>query len=139
VLLLYWNDLPARVPTHFGATGVADRWGFKRHMILLPVIALSVYIVITLAVRFGNPGNSLLAVTTENEERQKAVMTRLAAWIQAEIVWLFALIEWQSIRVAMGRAEGLGGWFLPAVLLGNLRDGWLSYLAQLSTALSTPL
>lgn len=117
LLLILWNDLPERVPIHFGITGVADRWGSKQHLILLPLIALGIYIVLTIALRLGNPGNSLIAITPENAERQKVLMTRMIAWIQAETLWLFTLVEWQSIRVAMGRANGLGGQFLPIVLV----------------------
>ena len=123
LLLLFWNELPVRIPTHFGITGVADGWGSKQSMILLPVVALAVYGVLTIAVQIGNPGNSLITITPENEERQKALMTSLLGWIKAESVWLFVFIEWQSIQVAMSRAQGLGGLFLPvtlAVIFGTI-------------------
>ena len=81
VLMMFWNELPERVPIHFGAAG-----------------------------------NSLIAITPENAGRQKDVTLMLTSWVKAEIVWMFVFTEWQSIQVAMGRAGGLGGQFLPIVL-----------------------
>lgn len=117
VLLTYWNELPEKVPTHFNAAGVANGWGGRGSLIQLPVIALATYLIVTLAVHFGNPGNSLIAITPENAERQKWVTLQLTAWIKTQIVWLFTFIEWQSIQVATGRAAGLGWQFLPVTLL----------------------
>ena len=131
VLPMCWNDLPERVPIHFGVTGVADGWGPKQHMLLLPLMALAIYIIVTIAVHFGAAGNSLITITPENAERQKEVTLMLTSWIKGEILWLFVFIQWQSIQVAMGRADGLGGQFLLAtllVILGNVGYYvWRSY------------
>lgn len=39
------------------------------------------------------------------------------SWLKTEIVFLFAFIEWQTIQLAMGKADGVGIWFLPGTLL----------------------
>ena len=114
---MYWGDLPGMVPVHFGFSGVADRWGPKWNMFLLPLVALGIYIAVTLAVRIGGGGNSLIAITRENAERQRAAMMALTSWIMAEVVWLFVFIEWRTIQVAIGRADGLSWQFLPIVVL----------------------
>ncbi len=38
---------------------------------------------------------------------------RCAGWI----VWLFAYIQWKTIQVALGQADGLGSAFLPVFLV----------------------
>lgn len=38
---------------------------------------------------------------------------RCADWI----VWLFAYIQWKTIQVALGQADGLGSAFLPVFLV----------------------
>ena len=81
VLMMFWNELPERVPIHCGAAG-----------------------------------NSLIAITQENAGRQKDLTLMLTSWVTVEIFMMFVIIEGQSIQVAMGRADGLGGQFLPIVL-----------------------
>ena len=130
-LLMHWSMLPDKVPVHFNIMGTPDRWGGKSTLILMPVIAFSTYLIVTLAVHFGRPGNSLVAITPENAERQAEVTVKLTSWIKTEIVWLFAFIEWQSIQVAIGRATGLTWQFLPVtrlVIFGTIGYYiWLSY------------
>ena len=40
----------------------------------------------------------------------------MMGWLKAELTWLFAYIVWAVIRVALGRANGLGWAFLPLAL-----------------------
>lgn len=37
-LAVIWNDLPARIPTHFGYSGEPDRFGEKNEILIAPVI-----------------------------------------------------------------------------------------------------
>ena len=37
-LALIWGDLPARIPTHFGINGEADKFGEKNSILLAPVV-----------------------------------------------------------------------------------------------------
>ena len=37
VAVVYYIQLPERVPVHFSASGVPDRWGSKSELLLLPV------------------------------------------------------------------------------------------------------
>ncbi|NMC28218.1 MAG: DUF1648 domain-containing protein, partial [Syntrophomonadaceae bacterium] len=39
VLIKWWHQLPAVVPSHFGATGLPNAWGAKSSLFLLPAIA----------------------------------------------------------------------------------------------------
>ena len=38
--LIFWNQLPAQFPTHFGTDGNPDAWGGKLFVVLLPLILL---------------------------------------------------------------------------------------------------
>jgi hypothetical protein len=40
--------------------------------------------------------------------------------LKAQVVWLFAYLQWQMIQVALGNSTGLGAWFIVVVLLAFL-------------------
>ncbi|MEG0290835.1 MAG: DUF1648 domain-containing protein [Erysipelotrichaceae bacterium] len=42
-LLLNWSNFPERIPGHYNAAGVVDRWGDKVELLVLPIVAF-VYI-----------------------------------------------------------------------------------------------
>lgn len=49
-LITIWNELPAQVPVHFNAHGVANKWAEKRILIFLPcMIPLAIYTIMRLA------------------------------------------------------------------------------------------
>ena len=37
-LVLYWRDIPQKVPMHFNAAGQIDRWGSKAELLILSLI-----------------------------------------------------------------------------------------------------
>lgn len=121
---LSWPDMPPTIPTHFGASGRADAWGGRETLFILPAIAMAlVYIPMTILSRFPHLFNYPWSITEANAARQYHLARVLLAFMKAETVWLFAYIEWQTIQVALGKAEGLGAAFLPVfmgVVFGTL-------------------
>jgi uncharacterized membrane protein len=51
-VVIYYNELPSIIPTHFGATGEPDGYGNKWLLFLLPAIAVAIYLTATLADKF---------------------------------------------------------------------------------------
>lgn len=102
--LAEYADLPDQVPRHFNHVGVADGWGHKSVLFLLPILGVFQYGLLTV---LG------FAVSREVQGRNPAL---LLALLKLEIVWLFAYIEWRTILVAREMAEGLGILFLPILL-----------------------
>ena len=39
-LLVSWSSIPEQIPTHFDAAGIANAWGSRRSILVLPVISL---------------------------------------------------------------------------------------------------
>ena len=112
-----WAALPEKVPVHFGPSGQPDRWGSKAEFLWLPLLALGLYAVLTWVGGKARHFNYPWPVTEANAGRQYGLAKSLVAAIKAETMWLFAVITWQSVRVASGAAAGLGEAFLPAALL----------------------
>lgn len=120
-----WSRLPDRIPTHFGLDGQADAWthtsGFT--WFVVPGIAL------TLVGGIGwlrgliprKPGWVNLPdrtrLTDLSEVARRPVLEMLSgflAWVQTEILAIFALVQFGTYRTAMG---GSGQGVMILVLL----------------------
>lgn len=118
-----WASLPARFPTHFGASGLPDAWGGRESLLILLAVSLILYPLLTVLSYFPHIYNYPWRITEENAERQYRLARSLMLWIKVEMLWLFGYIQWSSIQVALGKAAGLGTAFLPitlAVAFGTL-------------------
>ena len=110
------KPLPARIPTHFNAAGQPDGWGVPAMLWLMPVVAIVIYLLMTLVGRY--PAAFHFPVRTPTARRQlEAISLGMLSWLKAEVVCLFAWIQYQTIQFAR-RGEGtLSPFFLPAVLV----------------------
>lgn len=117
LIINYWSALPAQVPSHFGIGGQADAWSGKIVLIILPVVSIFLYILLTFAGRIPHLGNYAVAITAENAERQYHLARQFLTILKAELVWVFTLINWAAIGVALERCEGLGVMFLPIFMV----------------------
>ena len=121
-----WPDVPARVPTHFGADGVPDAWSDRSvsSWFGLPLVGLALAAVMEWAVwlirRPGAPGLNLPneeALRALPPERQRPVVDRVARWlyrIGALTLAGFGLIQGGAWAEAHG-ADG-SGWVLAGAL-----------------------
>jgi hypothetical protein len=98
--------LPDRVPRHFNLRGEPDAWAAQDQIWLLPVAAFLLYVLVTLPLLLGwsPPSLSPLGLT-------------FLALLKGEWLLCFLWIEWRTVEVAHGRAQGLGVAFLPVWLL----------------------
>ena len=110
-LVLYWKDIPQKVPMHFNAAGQIDRWGSKAELLILPVIALLLYLLMTVVEQFPGAWNTGVKVTEENRERVYALLGHMLSTLKFLIMVMFA---WITLWCAL--AKPLPVWFLPVVL-----------------------
>jgi hypothetical protein len=75
------------------------------------------YLMLTVANRYPHKFNYLWPITAQNAREQYRLARLLLVWLKAEVIILFTFLEWATIRVALGQAEGLGVIFLPVVLV----------------------
>ncbi len=115
-----WTTLADRIPTHFGVSGQPDKWGSKVELLVLPGLSLLLYALLTWIGRYAHKFNYPWDVTEQNAARQYQLGKSLVIVIKAQVMWLFAIITWQSVRVAMGQPEGLGPAFVPVVLIVSM-------------------
>jgi uncharacterized membrane protein len=115
-LALEWAHLPDRVPTHFGLTGQPDEFGSRSTLLVLPAIALVLYIVLTAVARYPACFNYPVAVTRLNRAALQDLVIDMLTWLKAEIVWIFAWITFAAASTARGQSSGLGPAFTPVSL-----------------------
>ena len=103
--LIHFNDLPEEIPIHYNAKGVPDGFDTRIHTWGLPLIATLLFL--------------LLGGLQKRTGIQK-IELKLLQWMQLLILGTFTYIQLQTFFVAVNKSNGLGGWFLPTVVIGFL-------------------
>ena len=109
----HWFSLPDRVPSNFDATGTPTAWRSPSFYLILPLISLSIYAGTTWVARYPHKLNYPVSITPSNAARQYLIALRMLRLMKAEIVLLFAHIQYTTYDISQGTAEGLGSWHLP--------------------------
>ena len=109
--------LPDRIPTHFNAAGQADGWGPPAMLLVFPVMATAIYLLMTLVSRFPAAFNYPVRVTIQNREQLQNLALGMIAWLKAELVILFTVIDWGAIRAARQPGSGLSPLLMPVTLV----------------------
>src|SRR5665647_1280270 len=97
-----WADLPNTVPIHFNGAGDADGWGSRYVLIILPLLALVLFIGLSVISKYPYKFNYLVEITEENARKQYTNGRLLVSWLKLEIVLLFGYIEWYIVHAVMG-------------------------------------
>lgn len=103
--LIHFNDLPEEIPIHYNAKGVPDGFDTRIHIWGLPLIANLLFL--------------LLGGLQKRTGIQK-IELQLLQWMQLLILGTFTYIQLQTFFVAVNKSNGLGGWFLPTLVIGFL-------------------
>ena len=107
VIVEFWQLLPDRIPIHFDYRGLADAWGDKVTIWIVPAVAAIIFAVLTAVSRYPHTFNYPVPITSENARRQYLLGRALLVWLKAEICWLLAFVVRQQILVALGNAQRL--------------------------------
>ncbi len=97
--------LPASIPTHFNFKGEVDSWGGKETILILGVGIVVLYGILTFVSRIPHLYNYPWEITEENAARQYRLARTFITMLKTEIVWLFAGIIGETVRVALGQSN----------------------------------
>jgi hypothetical protein len=92
------NRLADRIPTHFGPDGQPNAWGDPKMLLMLPAVAVFLYILMTVAGRFPNAFNYPVRVTAQNRPRLQRIALNMIAWLTLETVSLFAALQYFIVQ-----------------------------------------
>jgi uncharacterized membrane protein len=111
----HWSALPEMVPIHFGLLGQPDGWAPKGGAILMPVLAVFMYIMMSIG-EASKKFNLPWEITDSNREKIEGMARNLLFVLKVEISVLFAYIQIALVQTALQRMNGLGVWFGPVFI-----------------------
>lgn len=114
IVLTNYSKLPATIPTHYNAAGIADNHGDKTTIFLLPIIATVVFAVMTIISQFPHIFNKTASIQTPASYADAA---RMLCYLKLAIALVFFWIVFKTVQAPEGKAAGLGKWFLPVALV----------------------
>lgn len=117
LVLYHYSALPAEIPTHFYAAGVADKYGSKATILLLPVIGTIMFVGLTVLNNFPHVFNYPTRITPQNAAKQYSMATKFIRLLKTILLIVFLIILYLTIQTATGKTNGLGHWFLPFCLV----------------------
>ncbi|MEM7575143.1 MAG: DUF1648 domain-containing protein [Bacteroidota bacterium] len=120
IVLFYYGDLPAKVPTHFDLNGEADAFGNKIWLWFLPALNLGLYALLGNIHRLPKSMfNYPVKLTKENEERQFDNIVLMNQVLRAFLCLGIAYTCWSIVATALGRSSGLSDWFFWVFTMGT--------------------
>ena len=111
-LYLSWNTIPDKIPGHYNAAGVMDRWGNKSELLFTPITVLVMYIGITLVESFPQIWNTGIQITEANRERVYRILKNLIGTVKTIVVVMFIFIT-----LNQSLSKPFPQWFLPVFLI----------------------
>lgn len=117
--------LPEQIPTHFGINGNPDAWGSSRMLLVLPVVAVAIYLLMSVVSRYPSAFNFPVRVTPANRGRLEAIALDMIAWLKAELACLFAGLQVFVVRAAVHPERGFPAALMPVALVAIFATiGW---------------
>ena len=109
-----YSKLPAVIVTHFNIAGRVDGYGPKATILILPLVALGVYVLMTFIERLPpRMINTPFPLTDENRSRVLAVTYEMTSWINAWTQLIFVVLTTMTINVTTtGAAQSGEGMYL---------------------------
>jgi uncharacterized membrane protein len=120
MVLWYWPQLPATIPTHFNAAGEADGWGSKGMLWMLPGISVVLVAGMLALQRVPWIANTPIAIDETNAQRQYGLIVRLLSVLGLCVSAIFLLIVIETIVVALGGQGPMGAWMLPVLIVPTI-------------------
>lgn len=110
--VLYYDDLPNTIPTHFGVSGQADDYTGKAMIWMLPVIGVVLYVIMSMLNSRPHLFNYPTLITEENARRQYTIASKMIRLLNAIIMCVLAYLAYSSIHIGLGTQSGLGSNFI---------------------------
>lgn len=111
-LCVMWGRIPDKIPSHFNAVGEIDAWGNKIEIIIMSILALVVYVTITLVSMFPRIWNTGVEVTEENRVGVYQALKNMLNTVK-----LIIIADFSYIFINMVLGEPLNAWFTPIFLI----------------------
>lgn len=122
IFILYivgiWGSLPDKIPGHYSASGIVDRWGSKYELLFLPIVAVVMYTGLTAIEFFPKTWNVPDSKREENKISVYAIMKTMLIGIKIEILVTFFFISYH--QAAGKNLPPLFVFGFPGAILGTV-------------------
>lgn len=98
ILAAYWPRLPENVPTKFSLDGQIQGWGSRSLLLIVPLVALVLWIGLTMLGRYPHLYNYPVQITSENAERHYRLGRWMLATIKLATLLLLAAVAWAILH-----------------------------------------
>ncbi|MDK7375112.1 MULTISPECIES: DUF1648 domain-containing protein [Weeksella] len=130
-LFINYQQLPTTIPIHFNARGEVDGVGEKYTLYILVLIQIILFIGLNFLSKKPHLYNYPVPITDDNKAQQYQLASRFIRVLNLFISFIFFLLIYETISVALEKSNGLGEWFLP-LFLGLTFVPTLVYLVRAS-------
>lgn len=117
IVLISYSKLPTIIPTHYDGYGIADGFGSKKNILILPIVATAVFVLLSIINRFPQNFNYPTNITQENALQQYTSATKLIRYLKLIISLIFGYITFMTAENALHSNIKLGIWFLPLIFV----------------------
>jgi len=135
IVAFNYSSLPARIPMHFNAAGVADRYGHKGELWRLAAIVVLLCLVNWGIARFIHKLPETPLGSSLNSPVQLLLARKLVLLLNVELALLFVIAMQQAVRLGRGTALRLDN----SGLIGMLIVMGLTVIAYLIGAVRAAL
>ncbi|MDR2836070.1 MAG: DUF1648 domain-containing protein [Bacteroidales bacterium] len=98
LFVIFWFTAPDIVPIHFNYKGIADGFGSKTTLIILPIITIIFYIGFLILVKFPHLVNLPLSVHKKNAEERDKLAVKVVRIMKPLICALFTFLSWYDLK-----------------------------------------
>lgn len=120
----------ASIPIHYNLQGQVDGWGDRSSIWMQPILALVVYLVFSVLVRYPEKLNYPIRVTKENSSTLYRLMINMLRHIKLICLILFAYGSNLSFGIAMGK-YGIRNHYVIVILIGLMFVITLFYVTKM--------
>ena len=122
-------QLPEKIPIHYNAAGVIDRYGNKLEIFILLIVTWVMYIGLSLVTRVPQFWNTGVSVTAENKDRVYRILKNMLKIIKMEIIVIFCYLIYNTTSL-----YNLPKWFVPVFLVLLFSTMLISFIVLIKKA-----
>ncbi len=112
----YYSDLPETIPSHFNISDQVDGFAKKEFIFILPSVISILVIGVKILGKFPSLSRYGKNITAENYINNLKLGTRISRTIILGIGIIFFFITYKIIQNGLGKAIGIGHWFIPSII-----------------------
>jgi uncharacterized membrane protein len=104
------SPLPVRVATHLDDLGLADSWTQRSSYEILPVIAVIVYLALTVFAAYSTLAKHAAQADPESGPPLEAVLLKFLTWVKVELMGIFLCLQLSSLHTVRHLDDPTSAW-----------------------------